>query len=57
MYGIAKSDIVLHPGGTYYIRARFRVPRGRERIRMLSIVSMRDTRLIERSLTVMLRSE
>lgn len=48
----AKEAIELNPGGMFWIRARFRVPRGRDRIGVGVIASMRDARPIDRSLTV-----
>jgi hypothetical protein len=55
VWSIAKEGLVLNPGGAFWIRTRFRVPLGRERIRMHAIVSLRDVRPIDRLLIVSIK--
>ena len=55
VWSIARENLTLNPGGSFWIRTRFRVPHGRERIRMHAIVSMRDARAVDRGLDVTIK--
>ena len=52
LWSLAKEGIVLNPGGAFWLRARFRVPRGRKRIPMHALASMRDARPIDHQIMI-----
>ena len=47
-----RKDIDLNPGATYYIRGTFRAPKGRNRLQVLVIASMRDAKPIDKMLEI-----
>jgi hypothetical protein len=52
---ISQDGLVLNPGLTNWIRTTVRVPRGRDRIQLSAIASMRDGKMVDRVLMVVLK--
>lgn len=55
VWQLSKEGVTLNPGLTFWLRGTFRVPRGRNRVQIHGIASMRDAGPIDKILTVSLK--
>jgi len=55
VWSFSKERLTLNPGLAEWLRATFRVPRGHQRIQLLAIASMRDSKFVHQLLTISLK--